>query len=148
MSVRKKFDRNLYQKNDPHKEVVLSHLRVEEHAYWHVNPDRYGPDLQTIWDDQITEYAEIEVKQHWRGGAIFPFPTLQIPSRKEKWLDLWLKFWILSADREYAISVGTDVLIEHSTRQIVPNRYVRYGETFIVVPVGMCEIIKLRGDQT
>jgi hypothetical protein len=145
MSIRKRFDPSLYRENDPAKLEVLGYLQTAEHPYWEVNPDRYGPDLRVVWDDERVEYAEIEVKQHWQSkhGANFPYQTLQIPSRKEKWLGEWLKFWILSADRKYGIVVDTETISRVSTRQVVPNRYIRYGETFIIIPVSACEIIRL-----
>jgi hypothetical protein len=133
--TKKPFSTELFELNDPAKLKVLVHLGSK----WYVNPARYEVDLTNG-----TEYAEVEVKQHWRSGPPFPYPTINLPERKGKYLHHGeaLKFWVLSADTSHAMVIPATLVLE-SPLNIVPNKYVRYGERFYQVDVSKCEIVKL-----
>lgn len=133
---KKAFDNTLYEVNDPAKLKVLTHLGVG----WYVNPDKYGVDLTNG-----TRYVEVEVKQHWRTGASkFPFPNVNLPERKGKYLVHGenLSFWILSADLTHAMVIPATA-VSSSSLEIVPNKYVKYGERFYKIDTEHCEVICL-----
>lgn len=142
MTVRKRFDRELYNANDDAKLLVMAHLGGD----WAVGADRYGPDLHSAASDS---WAEVEVKKHWVTPPSFPYQTLQIPGRKMRYITdangkmRDIDFWILSADRSHALVVkGHQVL--SSPLVIVPNKYIGYGEKFFQVPIELCKVVQIQ----
>lgn len=129
--MRKKFDKTLYDKNDPAKLKVIEYFKTKD-MNAEVNPDQYGIDL--IVDNKI--YCEVEVKHNWKGKS-FTFPTLQIPERKIKFAkvdDKPVMFIVLNSEHTHAFMVsGKDVL--SSPMKEVPNKYVSKGEMFFQIPV-------------
>jgi len=128
--MRKKFDKRLYNNNDPAKLTAIEFFKTKNKIAV-VNPDDYGIDL--IVDNEF--YCEVEVKHRWNGKD-FAFPTLQIPERKNKFtvLDKPVIFMVFNSDKSYAFLVkGEDVLT--SPLVVVPNKYVEFGEKFFQIPV-------------
>jgi hypothetical protein len=136
----KPFDSKLYADNDNAKLHVISLL---ESNGWQaeVNPDQYGIDLlATRGSDSIA--LEVEVKHHWKGQE-FPFATVQIPARKQKFAQLassW--FVVVNADRTFALMASGESVL-NSKLVIVPNKYVAEGEQFFQVPLSDFTLVKL-----
>lgn len=132
---RKRFDRDLYNKNDKlAKDAMLKHLGKG----WKENPKKTAPDL--ISDDGES-YVEVEIKRVWKGEK-FQYPDVQLPQRKGKWKDLDIEFYILNNELTHAIKIKASSLKDKYLRE-VPNKYVYAGEYFYGIPMKECEIIKL-----
>jgi hypothetical protein len=146
MTIHKAFNQKLYDANDPAKLKVLSFLNSTTNKTWEINPDQYGVDIVcTNPEDDGLKYIEVEVKHHWKpSDKYFPFPTLQIPERKSKWLDLPMEFWVLRSDRKLAIVASSAGLKKYAKLQVVRNKYVRDGEYFFVMPVGLCKVLEIK----
>ena len=137
-AVFKKFDKTLYEENDPAKLLAIEYFKkIGKNAV--VNPKKYGIDL--IVDDEF--YCEVEVKHRWVGEE-FTYNDLQIPYRKEKFgdLDKPSMFMVINKDRTYAfLTTGKDVL--ESPVEEVPNKFKFKGEYFYKVPLSKLAKIKL-----
>ena len=98
------------------------------------NPDQYGADLivNTGWEEF---YSEVEIKRVW-SGPTFKYDTLQIPSRKQKFigLDKQCVFMVFNNEQTHAFVCHGDTLKESPIVE-VPNKYVYAGEMFYQVPI-------------
>lgn len=152
MSVRKRFDKQLYEQHNPVTQIVLGHLLAEEASKnggvpkersWGEHPDRYGPDLVHA---ETGRCVEVEVKLIWVSPPSFPYPTLQIPVRKERLFQQYnmpsFELWTVSKDHSHALITPREVILA-APRKEVPNKYIYKGEYFWQVPVEQCTIIKL-----
>lgn len=136
--MRKRFDSNLYNTNDPAKRKAIDYFK-NQGADAIVNPDDYGVDL--IVND--TFYCEVEVKHNWRGDN-FPFSTLQIPERKIKFakLDKPVVFMVMNSEQTHALmTTGEDVL--DSPLREVSNKFVKSGELFFQIPTSKLLKVKI-----
>lgn len=143
MGYHKKHSDELYKANDSlARDTVLSYLRGHGHFAMN-NSDQFGPDIVLYGGLKPLSYIEVEIKQAWQGGK-FPFPTIQLPERKGKYLRLGLpiEFWILAAGLEAAVIIP-DYVITKDMLVEVPNRYIPEGELFFQVPVDLCIIRRL-----
>lgn len=136
----KPFDSTLYADNDGAKHLIIDLLNSNG---WNaqVNPDQYGIDLLATKGPK-TIALEVEVKHHWKGQQ-FPFATVQIPARKQKFAQLaesW--FVVVNADRTFALMASGQSLLT-SKLVIVPNKYVAEGEHFFQVPLSDFTLVKL-----
>lgn len=137
--MRKKFDQDLYQKNDPAKLKAIEYFKSKDMAAM-VNPDDYGIDL--IVDDKF--YCEVEVKHNWRGNS-FTFPTLQIPERKMKFAkvcDKPVMFMVFNSEHTHAFLARADDVLKSPLRE-VPNKYVPEGEMFFQIPVSKLTKVRI-----
>jgi len=132
--IRKKFNNKLYEQND-------NKARVSAKKYWNSigikvtdNPDKYGPDL--LFDDG--SFLEVEVKHTWLDD--FPFATVQLPERKEKFAKLSCKFMIFNKTLTKAFLIDSDIVLE-SDKKKIKNRYMPEGEFFFQIPVDKAEIV-------
>ena len=132
-SVRKKFDRGLYNTYDGAKEFIAARLGGS------INPNRYGPDV--IVEDR---FVEVEVKTAWPGGddGVFPYSDIRITDRKAKWVEMNINFIILSKDMRWACIIQPKSL-RPEYRKVVSNRFVRNGEYFFVIPVEETKILEV-----
>ncbi len=129
--MRKKFDQDLYNKNDPAKLKAIEYFKSKGMTAI-VNPDDYGVDL--IVDDKF--YCEVEVKHSWKNDR-FAFPTLQIPERKTKFAkisDKPVMFMVINSNHTHAF-LANKVDVLGSPMKEVPNKYVPEGEMFYQIPV-------------
>jgi Holliday junction resolvase-like predicted endonuclease len=128
----KEFDPKLYQDNDDAKYLVIQ-LLESEGWYARVNPDPYGIDILASKRNKDIA-VEVEVKHSWKAKD-FPFDTVQIPCRKQKFAELagsW--FAIISSDRtQVLITDGQSVA--KSNQVIIKNKYVSDNEKFYQVPL-------------
>lgn len=145
MGVHKKFDQQLYAINDSRGvSRVISYL-LDAGLFCTVNDDKYGVDIQVFTGFKLAYHVEVEIKQAWKGGPGFPFPTVNLPERKRKFAELPkpVEFWVLSNNLEWAIIVP-DFAVTDDKLAEVSNKYIGQGEKFFQVPVDQC-IIKYLG---
>lgn len=146
MSRKKKFDEDLYSSNDERARATVFRYINEQGLYAVDNPDIYGPDIIVYSGLQPKYYIEVEVKQVWKNteAGEFPYPTVQLPHRKKKFLDgpLPIEYWILSADCSHVLIIPDSVLND-SLLVEVPNKYVSEGELFYSVLLEQCILLEL-----
>lgn len=144
--MRKPFDVELYKQNDRKaRDTIIVHLMNNE-LYVRDNEDKYGPDLEVFTGYRVSHYVEVEVKQAWNTGHTFPFPTIQLPERKAKFINSRARkhteFWILSKDLKFACIIADKVVMDSPLVE-VSNKYVASGERFYQIPIENCNIIEL-----
>lgn len=134
MSVYKKFDKSLYEENDKiGKTKVLNYLRnlgIEAIE----NPNKYGIDI-------MIASIEIERRPIWKGSK-FPFDTINIPIRKEKFFKNNIKYFVLNNDCSYALICDSEKIVECSKIEN-SNKFVKNNELFYSVPISFFKIVKL-----
>lgn len=143
--MNKQFDQKLHDDNNTAAVHTVISYMGKLGAYVQHNPDQYGVDLVLFRGYKPYSYIEVEVKRVWLPEQeVFPYPTLQIPKRKEKFLKLGkpVEFWILRSDLKFAL-VAADKVVEMSPCVEVPNKYVPAGEYFYQVPVTECNLVEL-----
>ena len=100
------------------------------------NPDIYGIDVLVHGEDgQLSWAVEVEVKLSW-GGGHFPFPTVRVPARKYRIMDMDvpIEIYIFNRDCTQFVMIDEEDL-ENSKVVVVPNKYVLDGELFFEMPV-------------
>jgi hypothetical protein len=143
----KQFSKQLHTSYDsPARAAVLAYLESND-LYAVENDDRFGPDLVVYTGFRPKYYVEPEVKLSWQAthlGGQFPFATVQVPARKQKFLKLGLpvEFWILREDLQYALVIPDQVLAA-APQMEVPNKYRETGEFFYQVPVDQCILLDI-----
>lgn len=141
-SVRKKFDKELYDDNDASaKEKAINYFKKIGMNAEH-NPDRYGIDL--IVNNKF--YCEVEVKHNWKGST-FPFSDLQLSERKRKFAILDTEespvvFMVMNKTHTNALVVKAKDVLDSPSREI-PNKYEPKGEYFFKIPVNKTKRINL-----
>lgn len=131
----KKFSSQLHKENDPIGKkigiVILNKMGYEVKE----NEDRFGVDLVLLKNNEVDGYAEVEIKHNWADGREFPYDTVHILERKEKFakLDKPTLFIVINALQNRALVIqGKDVL--ESKILVVKNIYVSKDELFYHVP--------------
>lgn len=140
MTIRKRFDRDLFEQYDElAKEKTTEYLNkqgftVEPH------PDRYAQDL--VASSPVNTWCvECEVKLVW-DGVEFPYPNVQLPARKKKFFVPDTQFFIWNKALTHAMTFwSTDVSTLDPVE--VPNRYVYSGEYFYQIPMDMVVKVEL-----
>jgi len=147
MSVRKKFDKELYKENDEIAKRIASLVATKKYGYEvKQNPDQYGVDLLLFKNGLISGYAEAEIKTVW-DTFNFPYENIQFPERKIKFTNLGLPtmFCMANSLKDRALVVwGKD--LRASPIVEVSNKYNAKGELFFQVPLekAIFYTIKLR----
>lgn len=145
MGAYKNFDAELYRANDTlGVNRVLTYLG-DSGVFALRNDDQYGVDINVFGGFKPLYHIEVEIKQAWKNGPGFPFPTVNLPERKRKFAELPkpVEFWVLSSNLEWAIIVP-DFAVTDDKLAEVSNKYIAAGEKFFQVPVSDC-IIKYLG---
>ena len=133
----KPFSQELYDADDDAKLLMLAWLwKYQPDLNWRVNPDQYGIDL--VCDSHWT--VEVEVRHSWTGHT-FPFDTLHLPWRKNKFAADGSFFVVMNHERDYALvvdssSVGAATTIWKDTKYTALER-------FIQIPLHECLTINL-----
>ena len=134
--MRKKFDKELYDKHDTDAKVAVNKL-FEGSVYKIVeNPKKMGVDFLVFEGEEHIAYLEVEVKNNWKTPK-FLYDDVQWPERKWKFcsLDKPTIFLMFNIDREFYLTASGVTLLK-SPLQMVRNKYVKFGENFFKVPVG------------
>jgi hypothetical protein len=103
----KRFDKTLHASHDwAAKNAVIEWLEADD---WEVveNPDIYGVDLIAERENQRL-LVEVEIKRGWTGS--FPFKSLHIPKRKEKFIAPGVVFMVLDFTLTQAYVVTAETL--------------------------------------
>jgi hypothetical protein len=131
----KPFSKELYDKNDDAKHLVIKWLRANGISAW-VNPDDYGIDLLS---DENKSY-EVEVKHNWRGSK-FPFGNVHFPLRKMKFANANSTFVMLNHERTHAFLVSGESFLNSPV--ITKSTIYTKNEKFVEVDVSNCEMVEL-----
>lgn len=103
-------------------------ISLEDH------PNKYDIDLiANTTDNGDTLYVECEYSLSWKTGK-FPFPILNVPSRKEKFFIKYDRsiYCLVNKDKTMmGIVKGEDIL--NSPLKETPNRFNKSGEYFFKV---------------
>lgn len=137
MEQTKKFDVDLYKKNDllaKHKARQLFNLILKDSNIYE-NPNQYSIDLIIDRNNERFGYIEAEIKQIWISEQ-FPFDTIQIPKRKLKFTEeeLNVYFCVFSKDLSYVAVITKEILLKSPLVE-VSNKYIANGEYFFQVDV-------------
>ena len=128
----KKFDKELYKKYDESgKDQTKNFLRSKG---WEVkdHPNKYAQDLVATKDGK--EFlVECEVKLVWNKPK-FPFDTIQLPARKEKFFKNRTAFFIWNKALDDAIYFWSDHVKDIKPVE-VKNKFVKSGEKFFQIPL-------------
>lgn len=142
----KKFDKNLHKQYDDTARILAKTLLSRLYPFTiKDNSDQYGPDLccYNCIDGQFIGYIECEVKAVWKGDK-FPYSDVQIPYRKDKFLNLDQPILFFMANSNYTQALLVDgVDIAESPIVEVNNVYVPNGEKFFKVPLDKVTFYKL-----
>lgn len=142
--MRKKFDKALYEENDAKarkaaKEVLKDYEVID-------NPRKMGVDLIVLDKnnkDKVLFYVECECKRVWKKD--FLYDTVQFPERKKKYTELDKPTYFIMFNHdfsEYLVVKGSDLAA--SPLEIVPNKYITYGEKFFKVPISKVTFNKFK----
>jgi len=141
MGVRKKFDKDLYDTYDSiAKEAAKDALQKKGYTVCD-NTDKYAQDLVAEKDGEMF-LVETEVKNVWKGPE-FPYDTVQLPQRKQKFFVEPTLFYIWNKQLDSAITFLSED-IKDLTPVEVPNRYVYKGEYFFQIPLDLTTRVKVR----
>ena len=133
-SRRKPFNIDTHAAHDASgKETVLRFLRqlgidAEE------NPNRYGVDLL---GKNIDHTWEVEKRPEWEDE--WPYSTVHVPNRKEKFLQLSMIYAVVNKDLSKIMFCVSPIISECEQIE-VPNTEVTWGEYFFNVPVNEWQV--------
>src|SRR4051812_26709882 len=80
LGVQKKFNRQLFEKNDPKSRKLVKDFFNERGIVLKDHPNKYDIDLMT--DDGLVR-VEVEHRLNWDSVG-FPYDEINVPERKEK----------------------------------------------------------------
>ena len=131
----KQFDAVQYAADDPAKHTVIAWLRSNRIDAC-VNPDQFGIDILASRNSNKFE-IEVEVKHNWKGKH-YPFDTVHISSRKEKFAHeksgVFVWFCLVNHERTHAVFVpGVEFL---AAPIVVKNTTCTKGESFREIKTG------------
>jgi hypothetical protein len=137
----KRFSKADFDRYDKAARVrTQQHLELTGHTV-EPHPDRYAQDLIAT-KDGTSIYVECEVKVVWDGDT-FPYDTVQLPQRKQKFFAEPTLFYIWNKQLDCAITFLSED-IKDLTPVEVPNRYVYKGEYFFQIPLDLTTRVKVR----
>jgi hypothetical protein len=129
----KRFDAALYAENDKRArdavKALLPELDIRD------NIRKRGVDM--LVHDSNGKHVfniETEIKKTWIDN--FKFKDVNFPERKKKYAELDLPTFFIMFNNDlsqFLVVCGEDLLT--SPLEIVPNRYISYGEKFFKVPL-------------
>jgi hypothetical protein len=136
MSLRKRFDKELFNLYDRKARNIAKRYFAKQGIEAKDNPDKYGVDLLIYKEQQLIGYCECEVKAVWKEDQ-FPYGSVQIPERKAAYVyknKLPVMFLMVNAKANRFLTVdGKDILT--SPLREVSNIYLRKEELFFQVPL-------------
>ena len=139
--MRKPFDQDQHDQDDhPAKEKVRNFLINN----WNVRVivgKLYDADLICYRGSDVVGYVEVERRHNWVDE--FPFPTIHVPARKEKFFRLEKPTVIFSVRSDLAKAMwcwGENVL--SSPIKFLNNKHCD-NEDFFVVPIKHWKLVKL-----
>ena len=142
MSINKEFSYKLHKANDSLAKQTIINSWTGKFRSIFENPDKYGPDIIAEDNKGLKFFIEVEIKHNWNLDK-FPFDSLHIPKRKQKFLKYGkIIFIVLSKNLKQGLIVkGTD--LKDNLLQEVENKYISGGEEFYRVPIDLCKRVLL-----
>ena len=123
--IYKKFNEESYATNDrPAKDLVINFLKSKGLDAVE-NPDKYGIDI-------VVPRYEVERREIWIDE--FPFKTVHIPARKEKFLKHSIVYVVVNKDFDKIMFCRSEVIRQYNLIE-VPNKSIPEGEYFYDVPI-------------
>lgn len=147
--ARKRFDPQLYAENDAIAKDFIKNL-LKGTAYQAIdNPKKRGVDLLIYKDSVHICNIECEIKRVWK-DSVFPYESVQIPVRKEKYaiLELPTIFTMLNGTQSDYLCFTSQQMLA-SPKKEVPNKYVYKGEFFFQIDKNVVvfnDILKVLGN--
>lgn len=136
MTIRKRFDRDLWLENDAKARKAVENLFSKfENIEVKPHKDHRKVDLEVFIDGEHVANVETEIKRVWKAEN-FQYESVQFPERKKKFceLDKPTLFIMWNFDTSsYLVVAGSD--LTESPCVEVPNKYVYKGEKFFQVPL-------------
>jgi len=137
----KRFSKEDFERYDnAARQMTQKHLELTGHTV-EPHPDRYAQDLIAT-KDGASIYVECEVKVVW-SGSTFPYETVQLPQRKQKFFAQPTLFYIWNKQLDCAVTFLSED-IKDLTPVEVPNKYVYKGEYFFQIPLDLTNKVKVR----
>ena len=137
---RKPFEQDIHDKYDePAKEAVAKFVWEKCDVEVIPNDDQYGVDLLVMNGDKQIGSIEVEVRQ-WSPN--YPYPTIHVPERKEKFFGDNTLFFALTKDMKHAYWIETKFIKQYPLRE-VRNVKVASGEMFFDVPTNEFNYVEL-----
>ena len=134
--IYKQFNKESHATNDkPAKDLVISFLKSKGVDAVE-NPDKYGIDI-------VVPRYEVERREIWIDK--FPFKTVHIPARKEKFLKHSIVYAVVNKDFDKIMFCRSEVIREYDLVE-VPNKSVPEGEYFYDVPIEKWRIYNIGED--
>jgi len=123
--IYKEFNKESHAANDkPAKDLVINFLKSKGLDAME-NPDKYGIDI-------VVPRYEVERREIWIDE--FPFKTVHIPARKEKFLKHSIVYAVVNKDFDKIMFCRSEVIRQYNLIE-VPNKSVPEGEYFYDVPI-------------
>ena len=123
--IYKEFSKDSYTVNDkPAKDLVINFLKSKGLDAME-NPDKYGIDI-------VVPRYEVERREIWIDE--FPFKTVHIPARKEKFLKHSIVYVVVNKDFDKLMFCRSEIIRQYNLIE-VPNKSVPEGEYFYDVPI-------------
>jgi len=144
IGINKPFSKSLHAKNDPESRKKVQAFFAEWDIILVDHPNKFDIDL-------ITEKGEVRVEVErrpiWKTGT-FPFPTVHILERKEKFFrEGKTHYCIVSADYKWMGFISAQLITSFMTPKHLkenPNKYVSSGEYAYDIPTDKFEFYKLK----
>lgn len=142
--MRKKFDKELYEQNDAKARAAAKEILKDYNVI--DNPRKMGVDLIVLDKtklDKVLFYVECECKRVWKDT--FTYDSVQFPERKLKYTQLERDTYFIMFNHDftqYLVVKGED--LASSPLEIVPNKYITYGEKFFKVPLSKVTFNKFK----
>ncbi len=139
--MRKPFSPDQHQQDDSPAKIVIARYLVEK---WKVNVqegEKYDADLVCIRDGEVVGFVEVERRHNWTG--VFPFQTVHVPARKEKFfrLDKPTMLFSVRSDLQQAMWCSGKTILECPIKML-DNKHCE-NEDFFVVPLDLWKQIDL-----
>ena len=123
--IYKEFNKESHAANDkPAKDLVINFLKSKGLDAME-NPDKYGIDI-------VVPRYEVERREIWIDE--FPFKTVHIPARKEKFLKHSIVYVVVNKDFDKLMFCRSEIIRQYNLIE-VPNKSVPEGEYFYDVPI-------------
>ena len=134
--IYKEFNKESHAANDkPAKDLVINFLKSKGLDAME-NPDKYGIDI-------IVPRYEVERREIWIDK--FPFKTVHIPARKEKFLKHSIVYVVVNKDFNKIMFCKSEVIRQYNLIE-VPNKSIPKGEYFYDVPIEKWRIYNIGED--
>lgn len=144
MRSSKKFDKELFDQYDDFGRTKVKDFFIANFNLTLIdNPDIYGVDLIVYHKTKKLGYVEVEVRNSWKTD-IFPFDTLNVPSRKKKLLTNDMLTYFVSINKTGTRAfMCSDNTVLTSPLEESRNKFVSSNEYFYKVQLNRLKILNL-----